>query len=459
MAGEYNIGTAGNAGALTALYKEVYADDMANLIKANKRYVAYNNVPFDQTHRPGGTWHQPALLNFDGYLEFRGPKAGAVTYGSPAPAIIGDAQLTPSNLFGRSLIDTETASRGVQGRYVFRSTIGIVAETLFETGVDATERQLWSGGINSGVIVAVKDNVGTQSGTTEPAFDGEAAVTLGNNEFQISAATWQIGAWAGHEGSKITLVASDLKTMRPGSGAAFTACLVTVQKVDTVKRIITVKDADGGANMPTGTVAGDLIFFATELGLPPANDGSTAGPRQTMDGLHQLFGTISGNVLNINTKFSKWVASQVAVDGFPSLEVIARMTGMLFGKGLAEDSSAVFAPYPWVKLATEWTALKRGDLKTAHGFILGSNELEVQLLGLKVSIECAPYCRGGQGTQIPWSISRRIGSSEITDRAPGLDQDYIIKVPGTNTYEFQIFGNQAVYAIPGKCGNYTGVKY
>jgi hypothetical protein len=58
---------------------------------------------------------------------------------------------------------------------------------------------------------------------------------------------------------------------------------------------------------------------------------------------------------------------------------------------------------------------------------------------------------------LPWSVAKRIGAYDISDKAPGLDRDYIMLVPGGNTYEFQVYSNQALFLVPSKCVNFTGI--
>ncbi len=431
-----------NTSTLTATYKEVYADDMENLVKGKNRYLAYNRISYDTTHKPGLYYHKPVVLTFDGFFEYRPADAVAFTFNDPYPAKILDAKLLPSNIYGRSRITTETAARGSTSRYAFQSSIGVVAESLFESTVDRLESDLWNGGLDIGVVSALANTAAVAPGPLAAASGNVPAFS-----FQISYDSWSLASLAGHEGS--LLVAYDggstwidpVSTVRAQAGGAGAVGKIT--KVDIPNRIITMDE------LPTSLDVGDRITFSSQW--------SSAGVLQTMYGIHFLTGSTSGSPLNISTDYSKWVASQVAVGGHISLNAIASGMAEVFGKGLSEDADAVFAPLSWVHLATDWSALKRGDLKNTHGFLMGTNDLEITLLGIKTKIECSPYCRHGMGVLIPFSIAKRIGASDVTDKVPGMGGDYFMLVPGTNTYEFQTYSNQAVFLIPGKTVCFTGI--
>lgn len=168
--------------------------------------------------------------------------------------------------------------------------------------------------------------------------------SVSTNTATITAATWSPGIWAGMEGARLDVLTSDLATERAGGGAEVTA-------VDFTNRTVTF------ATIPTGSAAGDRIFFENAV-----TAGGTPAFAENL-GIHKALVT-SGTVYGIDTSaFNLWKAPTVSAgSGQLIFDHVQEASARVAEKGGIDGRNQLYVSnLSWVDLLGDQAALRRYD--------------------------------------------------------------------------------------------------
>lgn len=388
---------------LSGLFKEVYGDSLENLIPENAKFI--KKVPFVPKQKElGNLYHQPVILGHAHGRTFANAGSGAFALNDPVPGQIKDAQVQGSQFLLREAIDYESAARAAKGRNAFKDTTQHVVENMTKSAVKTLECELMYG----------------QSGLATVG-----SVTAGANAvITVTTAEWAAGIWSGSEQMKIDIWDATLTTQRNPSTD------ITVTAVDLSARTITTD-----ANSTTlGIVATDVLFFKGAKG-------------NEMAGLHKIV-TNTGTLFNISSAtYSLWKASTVSASSAAlSFAKVLEGSGKAVEKGVDGAMVLFCNTRTWNNLMTELTALRRFDSSYSQASLKqGSQEIEYYGQNGMISIVPSTFVKEGYAYLIDPKKFMRVGTTDITFKVPGREEEFFHQLPSHAGYELRCYTDQALF--------------
>ena len=233
---------------LNANFKEVYADQIENLIPEGTKAV--QRIDFSGREATlGNLYHQPVILGHEHGVTFAGPTDDAFNLEAPVSGVVKDAQIRGSQMVLRSVLGYAAASRAVSPNGSFEDSTKFLVKNMLNSLAKKLEIQMFHGKKGYATVSSISSNVIT-----------------------ITTADWAPGIWAGAEGMPIEIRDTTGATSR---GTA------SVTAVDMDARTVTVDAA------PAGVVATDVIWHRGAYG-------------NEFDGFHSII-TATGTLFNIST--------------------------------------------------------------------------------------------------------------------------------------------------------------
>lgn len=380
---------------LNGNFKEVYADNLENLIPEG--LVLLKKISFvPRAKENGNFYNQPVILAQEHGMTFAGPQAGAFSLKDPVPGQIKNAQVQPSQMVLRGVMDYESAARAAKGRNAFIDATQHLIENMFRSSNKKLEVELMYGSMGLGVVSSVASLVIT-----------------------ISTAEWAPGIWSGAENMVIDIYDATDTTNR---GSA------TITAVDMDARTITV-DA-----VPVGTVATDKIYF-------------TGAKGNEMAGLHKILSN-TGTLFNISaSSYSLWKSSsQSASSGPLSFAIIQKAVSKAVEKGLDEKVCVLVNPRAWSNLLSDQAANRRFDSSYKVGKAETGNEaIEFYSQNGSIEIISSNYVKEGYAYLMAPKHFMRIGAAELTFKVPGRDEEFFLQLQSQAGYELRCYTDQALF--------------
>jgi len=380
---------------LNGNFKEVYADSLENLIPEG--LVMVKKISFvPRAKENGNFYNQPVILAQEHGMTFAGPQSGAFSLVDPVPGQIKNAQVQPSQMVLRGVMDYESAARAAKGRNAFIDATQHLIENMYRSSNKKLEVQLMYGQSGLGVVASVSGLIIT-----------------------ISTAEWAPGIWSGAENMVIDVYDSSLATNR---GSA------TISAVDMDNRTITV------SAVPSGTVATDVLFFKGAQG-------------NEMAGLHKIISN-TGTLFNISAaSYSLWKSSsQSAASGPLSFSLIQKAISKAVEKGLDEKVCVLVNPRAWANLLTDQAANRRLDSSYKVGKVETGNEaIEFYSQNGVIEIISSNYVKEGYAYLMAPKHFMRIGATELTFKVPGRDEEFFLQLQSQAGYELRCYTDQALF--------------
>jgi hypothetical protein len=383
MAGENTAST------ISAWLKEVYADSLDTLIPEGVRLLKM--VPFNAGDKElGDNYIQPVCLTHEHGFTVG---SGAFTLNAAINATYAEAQVAGKNLLLRTSISYDAAAKASNSKKAFMKWSEQVVGNMTSSFTKRLEVLHFYGAASLGKVSAVDTGVIT-----------------------ITTATWASGIWAGSEGTIIE---------------AFTALTggsqhdgdLTISAVDIAGRTVTVTGTS------SSVVANDLLFYKGFRG-------------SEMNGIDKLC-TNTGSLYNISaTTYALWAGNSYSA-GSASLTFgkIQRAVALAVGKGLDEKVTLFCSPATYADLNTDLAALRKFDSSYKAG--KGDNGYEsISFYGVNGEIEIVPsiYVKEGEAFCVPVKKLKRIGSTDVTMRMPGMSDEQLVTQSATlAAYEMRLF--------------------
>lgn len=242
--------------------------------------------------------------------------------------------------------------------------------------------------------------------------------STGVNSFDIPAAEWAPGIWAGAEKMPIEIRSADGLTSRG-------TCSVT--KVDFASKTVSVDV------LPAGTVATDVVWHKGAFGKEFA-------------GLHKIISN-AGVLFGIDaSQYSLFRGNSYDAAGPLSFAKVQEAIAKAVEKGLDNDVIIMVNPFTWSDLLTDQAALKMYDQsysssKTENG----SKDLEFHSQNGAIKIVPSIYCKQGYAYVLSVEDMVRIGSSDVTFKRPGKEGEFFLDLPEMTAYELRLFCDQALF--------------
>jgi len=398
MAGENTSST------INAWIKEIYADNLQNLIPEGVRLV--KAVKFLQGDKElGDSYIQPVALTHESGFSVG---SGAFSLNEAIAATYAQAQVEGKNLLLRSKVSYDAMSRASNSKKAFMKWSEQIIGNMTSSFTKRLEILHFYGGTGIGTVDSIASHVIT-----------------------ITDATWASGIWAGAEGVKLESRAS----------ATQHDSALVVSSVDLVAKTITVTG-------DTDTVADDVLYFAGFYG-------------NEMTGLDKIV-TNTGTLFNIDaSSYALWKGNTYSA-GTAALTFSKLQAAVSLGvaKGLDEKVTVYCSPATFANLNSDLAALRRSD--SSYKSSKGQNGFEaITYYGVNGEIEVVPsiYVKEGEAFCVPLSRLKRIGSTDVTMQMPGQAADQLVLQLASNAgYELRMFYDGTLFGErPAWCTKVTGI--
>lgn len=400
--------SANKYGDMNALFKEVYADKVKELVPDGVKVL--NLIDFmAKDKQPGNFYHQPVVLGLEHGITFASSDEDAFNLRPAISGVIKDAVIRGNSALLRGLIGINAVSRSQGSKQAFMDATKYVVGNMLRSMTKKIEAEMLYGQKGYATIASV-------SGTT----------------LTITTAEWAPGIWAGSEKMPLEIRSADDSTSR---GEA------KVQSVDMNLQTVTI------ANSVPGITGGDVIWHAGAHG-------------NEFPGIHQILSQTSGTLFGIDVgSFNLFQGNSYPVGGALSFSKIISAAARPVEKGQEGRLLCLVNPRTWANLNNDQAALRLYDSSySTERAKNGSRALVFYSQNGEIEIQPSIYIKQGYAFMLDLSEWARVGSSDITFKRPGQGEQFFKDSENAAAYELRLYTDQALFcAAPGKNVVLTGI--
>lgn len=377
--------------SLNGNFKKVYADDLVKLIPQSvKIWYEMDFIPADK--QGGLNYNVPVVLQNEHGITYGGGDGEAFALNAPVAGTIKQATVQGVEMVLRSMISYGAASRAEKSEGAFVRTTKHVVSSMKESLDKKLEAQGLYGQVGLGKV------------------DAETASTT----VTIKDAEFAPGLWTGAEGMRIEFYNGATKQAE--------ACISGVSienKTLTLDTAVTV--ADGADIFEKGAKSKEFA------------------------GIHKVL-TNAGSLFGIDaSQYNLWKSFEYDVAGAFSFNKIQLGLAGAAGKGLDEDIDLYISNDSFAKLANDQAALRRHDssYKSEEGKV-GNKALTYY--GQTGDIRIHPHSMVKEGYAYGLTIDNweKVGSSDVTFRIPGSDEEFFRHLSDHAGYELRAYADVAI---------------
>lgn len=396
---------------LTGLFKEVYGDDVINLIPESAKLV--KEVPFVGSEKQqGNKYHQPVVVSYSHGVTYAAANAGAFALNAAVSMSMQDAQVDAPQMLLREALSYDTAAKASKGgAKAFVAATELLVETMMESMMKRVEIAAWYGAVGLGQVSA-KSNT---NATTE-------VLTL-------TDASWAPGIWAGMKNAKLNIYDASAVLISTSTDSVF-----TISVVDIANKKLTV----------TGTATGITALHAATLNFDIYFNGAKSAE---MSGIDKII-TNTGTLFNIDAgAYELWKGnSYSAASGALSFGKVLAGVAQAVNLGLAEKIKLWVSPATWSNLNSDLAALRRLDGSWKRG--KGENGSEaVSYYGQngEIEVESHAIIKQGEAFAIPMKRLRRLGAQDVSFKTPGREDEIFLHLPDNAGFEIRNYTDQQIF--------------
>jgi hypothetical protein len=249
---------------------------------------------------------------------------------------------------------------------------------------------------------------------------------------KITEATFAPGIWAGGEGMKIDFY----DALTGGTQQSVTTTGHSISKVNVRTRELTV------VQPLTNVAAGDYIFEYGAYG-------------NECLGLEQMLTKTSGKVFGIETDlYSLWNGNvyDLVSDGGEaaaaplSFDHVSSAIADAVSKGLEGKLDLFVHPRTWSDLLSEQTAQRSFDSRfDTKKYENGSMSIVFYSQNGMIEIHSSTYVKAGLAFGLDLNCFERVGSTDVTFKIPGTNDDFMIKLEGAHGLEYRTYADVALF--------------
>lgn len=410
--------SANTVDTLSGLFKEVYADELKNLVPAAAKIQ--KDAPFvSRDKQEGNVYHQPIrLTRAHGWTLSTSGDAFALNPAEPARS--DDAQVQGSSFILREVISYSAAAKlssgkGADRKRAYVAGTSYMVENMTETAAFVLELQCLYGQTSLGTIASRSNDSGT------------------SQTFVFSAATFIAAMWSGLEYGFVDFYNGATKLNSRGD--------VQVDAVDVDTRAVT--------------------FTGLEADLDDVNTAGTSAVVYLRGTYAAGMLGIRGQVANTGSMFSitaadysLWAGNTYsAASGSLSFAKIMRAMNKPVNRGLMGDMKFYINPKSWTDCQNDLAALRRYANSAGGKLEQGADALLYH--GQAGSVELVPhiFMKPSEAIGVPKGKMIRLGASELTFSPPGLDEGKFWELlPDHAGYGTRCYWNQAIFIpCPSQC--------
>lgn len=394
---------------LDGLFKRIYADAVINLIPDN--VPLYNMVPFEEGEKLGDSFRQPVIVKQEQGYTYGGSAGNAFNLNASIAGQVADANIKGYESVLRTQISYGVASRSASSEAAFERGTKLIVANMLRSFAKRLEISLMHGQKEIGLV---------------------NAATTASNDLVISDASWAPGIWNAVEGATVEIFSANLGTDRTGGARTINAVNMETQTVTVSGGALTLTAGDrvefGGAYDFSGTAWNEMRGLVSIM--KAFTDGST-----------DLFGI---NPASYNVWRSTTYDVGAADLSFQKLQI---GIGQAAGRGLDEDVVCMVSMRTWAKLLSDQAALRHYDSSYSTATAENGSEV-IRFYGQTGKVEIMPsaFCKQGEALVFPKAQLMRIGSTDVTFKLPGADNDrFFRELVDQAGFEIRAYSDQALF--------------
>jgi len=395
-------------GDMNALFKEVYADKVKELIPDGVKVL--NMIDFmSKDKQPGNSYHQPVVLGLEHGITFASSDEDAFNLRPAISGVIKDATIKGNSALLRGLIGIAAVSRSQGSKQAFMDATKYVVGNMLRSMTKKLEAEMFYG----------------QVGYATVASSSSATIT-------ITTAEWAPGIWVGAEKMPVEV--------RDSSGAVSRG-EAKVKQVDLDAKTVTLE------SVIPGIVAGDVLWHGGAYG-------------NEFPGIHQILTQSSGSLFGIDVAaFNIFKGNSYSVAGALSFAKIISAAARPVEKGQEGKLLLLVNPRGWANLNNDQAALRQYDSSySTERAKNGSRALTFFSQNGEIEIQPSIYVKEGYAYMLDLSEWSRVGSSDITFKRPGQGDQFFKDSENAAAYELRLYTDQALFcAAPGRNVILTGI--
>lgn len=399
---------AGTIGTLNGFFKETYANKLEELIPDGVKIL--NKIKFMSKEKmPGNLFHQPVILGLEHGITFASSDEDAFNLNPPIAGSIKDAQVKGNPAILRSVLGDSAASRAAQGTaQSFMDATKFLVANMLRSMAKKLEIEMLYGQMGYAVVQSIASNVVT-----------------------ITTSEWAPGIWAGGENMPIEF--------RDTTGATSRGeCQVA--SVDLTAQTITLASIPAGIT-GGGLGVGDVIWHKGAYG-------------NEFVGIHKILTITSGTLFNINVGTYNLFKGNTysAAGGALSFTKLNNAAALAVEKGQDGTLYCLVNVRAWSNMLSDQAALRRYDGSYSKDTLnQGAKTLSFHSQNGELEIEPSIYVKQGYAYLISADEWMRVGSSDMSFKRPGHNDEYFRPLENSAGSELRLFTDQALFcSAPGR---------
>lgn len=412
---------------LTGLFKEAYGPDVNNLIPESAKITKM--VPFVQRDKEtGNLYHQPVIVSNEHGVTYATVDAGAFALNTAISMQMKDAQISGAQILLRSSLSYDAASRASNNVKAFMKATELMVQNMMESMVNRLEIASLYGGSGLAVCASSVNTSGT--------------ITV----VQLTTASWATGIWLGKETCKVNFY-NGSSLISSGADSIF-----TINSVDVANRKLTISGTATGITALDSDLAGagasvTKIFF---------NGAKT----NEMNGLDTII-TNTGTLFNVDAAaYNLWKGNSYAAgSAAATMGKILSATSLAVQRGLNEKATVFMNPDTWTNVASDLAALRKFD--GSYSRQKGENGVEsISFYHQNGELELVGWnlVKEGEAFIIPMKRVKRLGSTDMTFKTPGREDEIFLHLADNAGYELRLYTDQAIFLeTPARATKITGI--
>lgn len=384
-----------------------------------KNAILQKEVPFKRTQKIGENYNFPVKLQqAQGFTWNGGATTGtAFALNGSISMVTKNAQVQGSELVVRESISYGAISRSGEGNNEsFGPILDEVPMDMKDSAALQQELDLLYGGTSIGAVSSI----------------------AGAPDFVLTTASWSAAIWSSLQGARIDAYTSNLVTKRNTVGPL----------------IVGAVDPDTFTVTLSGD-AGDLAAIQNgDVFVPRGAVGNWAA------GLDKIL-TNTGTLFGIDAAtYTLWKANVYDAGGAAlTMNKVQSAVNLAVVRGLSEKVTVLVNPYSWTDINNDLAALRRFTESTKTEADLGTQKITFYGTCGEMDLMPHPLIKAGDAFCCPMKRLKRIGSTDITFRLPGMPEDkFFRQLENSAGVELRCYSDLGLIAtMPARFTKITGI--
>lgn len=408
---------------LNALFKEVYADDIQNLVPESSHLT--KAVSFKESTKQGKKFVQPVIVSSVGGFTV-GDNSQAYTLNKSAGMVTKDAEIESPGLVLRQSIPYGQLAKSTSDKGSFINATRLTVEVMVEAITKRNEINFLYG----------ESGIGSTSANDTYVSGSDITIS-------IDSGSWAAGIWSGSEASTTVQLYDTTAAANVDDGSGNDTFVVKAVDVDNKKVTLTAANATLAAAVNTAITTNShtcVIYYVGTKGVESL-------------GL-QAICQKSGTLFNIdNSTYSLFKGNDVSIATPLTISKLLAAFSSAIGRGLSEETTIYLNPKTWLTLATDLQSIRKIDASYKPSKLEdGTEALELYTSAGVSKIVPHLFVKEADVFILPLKRLLRTGASDVTFTLEGMEGKFFRQLENEAGFELRCFSSQSIFtAHPAKC--------